>query len=173
MESLTKEQLDHLRTCLYRSGATPAQARTLLPLMAREVEHYMWIGLPFEAALAKVELEADNSPVHYFREKHRDMLVMENDATTSQPDLNDIVFANRNRAYGAYDLRKAYDSALVNALITTTGLLLVVLAAMDAFQRGRWTYLSWGGLAWVVGIHLIGLAGFRFYFERVRFRRKS
>ena len=167
MKTLTSQQLDDLRTSLYRSGATPVQAKTLLPLMAQEVEHYMWIGLPFEAAVHKVELETDNSPVRYFREKHRDMLVMESEKNSEQPDLDDIVFANRNRAYGAYDLRKAYNSALINALIMTVGVVLLLLAAVDAFQQGRWVYLSWGGLAWVVGIHLVGFAGFRFYLGQV------
>ncbi|MBO0939986.1 hypothetical protein J2I47_25800 [Fibrella sp. HMF5335] len=167
MKTLTNQQLDYLRACLYRSGATPTQASALLPLMAQEVEHYMWIGLPFASAVDKVELEADNSPVRYLREKHYDTLVMENESATQQPDLDDIVFAHRNRAYGAYDLRKTYNSALINAIVMTVGIVLLVLAVLNAVQRGEWIYVSWGGAAWVSGILLVGFAGLRFYLERV------
>ncbi|MBO0932995.1 hypothetical protein [Fibrella aquatilis] len=167
MKTLTNQELDHLRSRLYRSGATPSQATALLPLMAQEVEHYMWIGLPFASAVDKVELEANDSPVRYLREKHYNTLVMDNEDPSQQTDLDDIVFAHRNRDYGAYDLRKTYNSALINAIIMTVGLVLLLLAALDAFQRGEWVYLSWAGLAWVVGIHLVGFASFRFYIAQV------
>ena len=167
MKTLTNQQLDDLRTSLYRAGATPAQANALLPIMVQEVEHYMWIGLPFESAVDKVELEADYSPVRYLHDKQQNALVMA-DELAEKSDLDDIVFAHRNRAYGAYDLRKSYDSAMVTAIIMTVGIVLLVLAALNAFQHGQWLYLSWGGLAWVVGVHLVGFAGFRFYLGRVR-----
>ena len=167
MKTLTNQELDHLRSRLYRSGATSAQANSLLPLMAQEVEHYMWIGLPFASAVDKVELEANDSPVRYLREKHNNRLVMDNESPADQPDLDDIVFAHRHRAYGAYDLRKTYNSALINAVLMTIGLLLLALAVLNAFQRGEWVYLSWGGAAWVAGILLVGFAGFRFYLAQV------
>lgn len=167
MKTLTNQQLDHLRTSLYQAGATPTQVKALLPVMAQEVEHYMWIGLPFDAAIDKVELEADYSTVSYLHDKQQNTLVMADEAS-ERPGLDELVFANRNRAYGAYDLRKSYDSAMVTAIIMTVGIVLLVLAALDAFQRGEWVYLSWSGLAWVVGVHLVGFAGFRFYLGQVR-----
>ena len=166
MKTLTSFQQDQLRTHLYRAGATPAQAGTLLPLFGQEVEHFMWIGLPFEVAVDKVQLEADGNPVQYLRNKHAHSLVM-SDEQLERADLDDIVFANRNRAYGAYDLRKAYNRAIVNALLMTLGISLMVLAAVEAYQQGKWAYVSWGGSAWIAGIFLVAFAGFRFYVERM------
>ena len=166
MKTLTPAQEDHLRTQLYKAGATPSQAVSLLPLFSQEVAHFMWIGLPFETALDKVELEADHNPVHYLREKHAHTLVVP-DEQLNELDLDEIVFANRNRAYGAYDLRKAYNRAIVNALMMTLGLVLMILAAMDAYQQGKWVYASWSGGAWIAGIFLVAFAGFRFYVERI------
>jgi hypothetical protein len=166
MKTLTPTQLDQLRTHLYKSGATPPQAAALLPLFSKEVEHFMWIGLPFDLALDKVELEADYNPVRYLREKHAHALVM-SDEELKELDLDEIVFANRNRAYGAYDLRKAYNRAIVNALMMTLGIVLMLLAAMEAYQQGKWEYASWGGGAWIAGIFLSAFAAFRFYVERI------
>ncbi len=166
MKTLSPAQLEHLRTHLYKTGATPSQAASLLPLFAQEVEHFMWIGLPFEAALDKVQLEADYNPVRYLYEKHAHSLVT-SDEQLQELDLDEIVFANRNRAYGAYDLRKAYNRAIVNALMMALGVVLMVLAAMEAYQQGKWVYASWGGGAWIAGIFLVAFAGFRFYIERI------
>ncbi|MBO0948838.1 hypothetical protein [Fibrella forsythiae] len=166
MKTLTPAQVDQLRTHLYKSGATPSQASSLLPLFSQEVEHFMWIGLPFEVALDKVELEAEHNPVRYLREKHANALVMPEEQL-NELDLDEIVFANRNRAYGAYDLRKAYNRAVVNALLMTLGLVLMILAAMEAYQQGKWVYASWGGGAWIAGIFLVAFSAFRFYVERI------
>jgi hypothetical protein len=166
MKTLTPSQIRQLQAHLREAGATNAQVNALLPHFAGEVEHYMWIGLPFEAALHKVDLEADFSPVTYLHTKHGDTLVADNEA--DEPSLTDMVFANRNRAYGAYDLRKAYDRALISALIMTFGIVLLVLAGMRAWQVGRMIYLSASGLAWVVGVLLVAFACFRFYIDNIR-----
>lgn len=166
MKTLTPAQIDQLRTYLYKSGATPSQAQSLLPLFRQEIDHFMWIGLPFDVALDKVELEAGHNPVHYLREKHATALATPEEQM-KELDLDEIVFANRNRAYGAYDLRKAYNRAIVNALLLTLGIVLMVLAAMEAYQQGKWVYASWGGGAWIAGIFMVAFASFRFYVERI------
>lgn len=166
MKTLTPPQIRELQTNLYRSGATPAQTNALLPLLANEVEHYMWIGLPFDSALHKVQLDADFNPLAYLRRKHQNALVT-TEEELERMSLDDIVFANRNKAYGAYDLRKTYNRALINAFVMTIGLLLLGLSAMQAYQPGEWTYLSWSGAAWIAGILMVGFAGFRFYVERI------
>ena len=45
----------------------------------------------------------------------------------------DVVFENRNKAYGAYLLRRAYAQRLMTGLITTMMVMMMVLS----FQRGR------------------------------------
>lgn len=171
MKNLTSPQLAELRIHLQRSGATPGQTSTLLPLLAQEVEHYMWIGLPFDSALHKVQLEADYNPVTYLRHKHEDALVM-TEEELDQMSLDDIVFADRNKAYGAYDLRRAYNRALINAFLMSVGIVLLLLSALNAWQQGKWVYVSWGGLAWVAGVLLVGFAGFRFYVENLSQREE-
>lgn len=44
-------------------------------------------------------------------------------------DLLDIVFDDRNKAYGAYDLRKTYNSRLTKALLITASLALLIMLA--------------------------------------------
>ncbi|MBS1741743.1 MAG: energy transducer TonB [Bacteroidetes bacterium] len=43
-----------------------------------------------------------------------------------QADILDIIFEDRNKEYGAYELRKSYSKRLTKALIITAGLLLVI-----------------------------------------------
>lgn len=55
------------------------------------------------------------------------------DSTDFRPNMeevrswNDIIFENRNREYGAYQLRKGYASSLLTAILITMSLLMVVL----------------------------------------------
>ncbi len=44
-------------------------------------------------------------------------------------DVLDIIFDNRNKAYGAYDLRKFYDNRLMKSL----GMMIAVVAVLSAF----------------------------------------
>ena len=74
---------------------------------------------------------------------------------------------SRNQAYGAYDLRKAYNRTNVNALLTTQGLVLMVVATIEAYQQGKLVYASMYGGAWIAGIFLVACAVFRFYIERI------
>ncbi|MDB5192208.1 MAG: energy transducer TonB [Segetibacter sp.] len=50
-----------------------------------------------------------------------------------QSDVLDIVFNNRNKAYGAYELRKFYHERLIKAL-SITSLIVVVFAFISFFK---------------------------------------
>jgi protein TonB len=55
-------------------------------------------------------------------------------------DLLDIVFDGRNKAYGAYDLRKTYQKRMVIALVSTASLLLVIFLGTvlaNVMQNGK------------------------------------
>ena len=55
-------------------------------------------------------------------------------------DLLDIVFDGRNKAYGAYELRKTYQKRMVIALVTTASLLLVIFLGTvlaNVMQNGK------------------------------------
>jgi protein TonB len=49
--------------------------------------------------------------------------------TNSASTLDDIVFAERNKAYGAYSLRKGYSKTVYRALIIGSALFLIAMAA--------------------------------------------
>ncbi len=169
MEPLSSPEEELLRQHLYRAGATPAEAHALLPCFRQEVDTYRWIGLPFAVAIDKVHLEANNDPIPYLRHKYAPSLVMSADELDGST-RDDILFAHRNRAYGAYDLRKSYNRALVNALLLTLGIVLMVLSGLEAYVQGRWTYLSLSGGGWVAGILLVAFASFRCYIAHMTLR---
>ncbi|GAB3329654.1 hypothetical protein GCM10027299_33360 [Larkinella ripae] len=50
------------------------------------------------------------------------------EVTTNTGTLDDIVFANRNKAYGAYTLRKDYSRTIYRSLIIGTALFLLAMA---------------------------------------------
>jgi protein TonB len=50
---------------------------------------------------------------------------------TTENSLNEIIFENRNKAYGAYAIRKSYDEALVKSF---TIAMIVVLALIGSFR---------------------------------------
>ncbi|WP_428656764.1 energy transducer TonB [Runella sp.] len=49
--------------------------------------------------------------------------------------LDDIVFMNRHRAYGAYDLRKAYPSVLRNAVLLGIGIFLLLFIGPTIYGK--------------------------------------
>lgn len=55
--------------------------------------------------------------------------------TPAYETLDDIVFANRNRLYGAYDLRQVYPKTLRNALLLGIGLFLLLLLLPSIYGR--------------------------------------
>ncbi|HMC99221.1 MAG TPA: energy transducer TonB [Ferruginibacter sp.] len=51
-----------------------------------------------------------------------------NKETIMQADVLDIIFENRNKSYGAYDLRKFYNARLTKAILFTVATMLVLSA---------------------------------------------
>jgi hypothetical protein len=151
MEKLNQQQIDTLYRYLVWNGTDEALFEELLDHLACEVEHYMWIGLPFETALEKVQLEANAKAVKQLRKTYQIELTM-NEDQLRQADLDDIVFQFRNKAYGAYDLRQEYRNSLRTAMLMTVGMVLMMMALLTSFNTGKWSYLSVWGLVWVVGL---------------------
>jgi len=50
-------------------------------------------------------------------------------------DLLDLLFEDRNKAYGAYELRKTYNKRITNALLITFGVLLLIFLISFVAQR--------------------------------------
>ena len=51
------------------------------------------------------------------------------------PSLDDIVFANRNKEYGAYDIRKRYSKTMTISIII--GIVIVLTAAIVPYIRAK------------------------------------
>lgn len=151
MEKLSPQQVATLHNHLIHSGSTDALIDELLDHLACEVEYYMWIGLPFEAALNTVLEQANVKAVRHLRDTYKTELAM-TDEQLGQASLDDIVFEFRNKAYGAYDLRQAYRTTLRNAFIMALGLCMMAMAMMDGISRHSWSYLSLTGVVWLVGL---------------------
>lgn len=167
MEKLSPQQLAQLHRHLIHNGSDDALVTELVDHMACEVEHYMWIGLPFETAIEKALLEANPNAVAYLTETYqREFLLAEEQTQTAS--LDDIVFEYRNKAYGAYHNRQMYKASLWNALFASIGIFLMIVGLSAGMKAGKWTYLSlWGGM-WLVGLCCLIYSFLSWYIQRMR-----
>lgn len=167
MQKLSTAQVKQLHDHLIRQGATDALLYELLDHLVCEVEHYMWIGLPFDTAFDKVLLEASDKAVHYLNATYH---------TTMDPNalkgvtLDDIVFEFRNKQYGAYDLRQSYRLSMRNALILGIGLFLMLISGLSIFQHRGFSYWSPLGALWLIGISCVGFAVGSWFLQSLRQR---
>ncbi|QJW88685.1 hypothetical protein HNV11_04480 [Spirosoma taeanense] len=159
MEKLNPQQVARIYNHLIQAGLSDTVLHELFNHLAGEVEHYMWIGLPFESALDKALLEANIEAISRRPLSGREL---------QEASLDDIVFQFRNKAYGAYDLRQSYNKTLRNAFIMALGLCLIGMALLQMIARGTWSYLSMWGAIWLVGLGAVTFAAFSWYLEHER-----
>lgn len=167
MEKLSPQQVATLHNHLIQTGLSDALISELLDHLACEVEYYCWLGLPFDSALSAVLEEANVKAVRHLRESYQLALAM-TDEQLKQASLDDIVFEFRNKAYGAYDLRRAYPTTLRNAFIMALGLCMMVMAMMDGISRGTWSYVSLSGAVWLIGLSGVTFAVVSWYLQHLR-----
>lgn len=167
MKKLTPEQLDKLHGLLIRNGANDALTTELVDHLACEVEAYMWKGYNFDLALEKVREEANVKAIKYLRETYQQDLIM-TEAQLQEATLDDIVFQFRNKAYGAYELRRAYPVALFNALVFGVGLFLTMMAILSGIAQKQWSLFSLNGLMWVAGLSGIAYASWNWFVQSQR-----
>lgn len=167
MEKLSPQQITTLHNHLIHTGSNDALIDELLDHLVCEVEYYMWIGLPFESAMNAVLEQANVKAVRHLRETYKTELIM-TDEQLRQASLDDIVFEFRNKAYGAYDLRRAYRTTLRNAFIMALGLCMMLMAMMDLLSRRTWSYLSLSGGVWLIGLGAVTFASVSWYMEHMR-----
>lgn len=167
MKVLTRQQVDVLRKHLIESGSDKMLLTELLDHLACEVEHYMWIGLPFEKAFEKVQLEVNIEAVSKLQDTYQYELA-DPDTPLQPATLDDIVFENRNKAYGAYDLRQTYPKAMRNALFLTLGLFLMLMALLGGTNQKSWSYTNQWGVMWMVGLCTTAFAGGSWYILTIK-----
>ncbi len=164
MQKLTSSQLTILQNHLIGAGSNDALLGELADHLACEVERFMWLGLPFEAALNNVLPDVNSKAVKYLRETYQHETAM-TDEQLQNASLDDIVFEFRNKAYGAYDLRQAYPNALKKAFFLGIGIFLMLLALLQGFSMGQWSYDSPLMLVWALGVSSAGYAAWVWYQE--------
>ncbi len=167
MEKLNLTQVARLHNHLVRTGTNDALIGELLDHLCCEVEYYMWIGLPFESAMDKALLEANNHALQHLHGTYKQELAL-TETQLEEASLDDIVFEFRNKAYGAYDLRQAYPHTLRNALIATVGLCMMLVALMQGISQRTWSYFSFWGALWLVGLGALTFAILSGYLHRAR-----
>lgn len=172
MKKLSPQQLAILHNHLIYNGSTDVLVDELLDHLACEVERYLWLGLPFDKAMDAVLEQANVKAVRHLRETYQIELAMTDDQL-KQASLDDIVFEFRNKAYGAYDLRRAYPTTLRNAFIMALGLCMMLMAIMDGISRHSWSYMSLSGVVWLTGLSGVTFAVVSWYLQRTRQQQLS
>jgi hypothetical protein len=167
MQKLSTAQIKQLHDHLIRQGATDALLYELLDHLVCEVEHYMWIGLPFEKAFEKVLLEANDKAVHYLNTTYQTAM---DPKAMRGVTLDDIVFEFRNKHYGAYELRQNYRHSLRNALLLGIGSFMMLVVWVAAFTQRSFSYWSPMGAMWLVGVTCVGVALGSWFLHNLRQR---
>ena len=126
MAKLSSTQLERIYLHLLSSSPNDSLQSELLDHLACQIEQAMERGQSFEAAWQKVVEEANLKAVQELKNRYQQELSLDADAI-EQDSLNDIVFQYRNKSYGAYPLRQAYPTTVLNALVTVLGLFLLLV----------------------------------------------
>ncbi|MBD2755821.1 hypothetical protein [Spirosoma validum] len=165
MKKLSPQQVAKLHNHLIHIGSTDVLVDELLDHLACEIEYRMWTGFMFEAAMNIVLEQVNVEAVRQLHTTYQTELAM-TDEQLRQASLDDIVFEFRNKAYGAYDLRRAYNTALRNAFIMALGLCMMLMAMMDLMSRKTWSYFSLTGAVWLIGISAVTYASVSWYLQQ-------
>ncbi|WP_080239262.1 hypothetical protein [Spirosoma rigui] len=164
MEKLDLYHVARLHDHLIQSGTDPVLIDELLDHLVCEVEHYIWIGLPFESAMEKALLEANAGVVQELRQHYQREVRLSGPAL-EKASKDDIVFEFRNKDYGAYALRQSYPINLRNATIMTLGLCMMLMTLLHLMGHGTFSYFSPWGAVWLAGLASVTFAGFSWYLQ--------
>ncbi|GAB3962695.1 hypothetical protein GCM10028805_64330 [Spirosoma harenae] len=167
MEKLTPQHIDHLHKYLIQSGLSDELLTEMLDHLVCEVEHYLWIGLPFKAAVEKTLLDANADSVQKLRKLYQRELSF-SDAQLAEASFDDILFQFRNKSYGAYALRQSYQKTLVYAFGGALGLGLMVIALLHLISQKTWSYWSPWGLIWIIGVGAVSVAFIMYFLQQER-----
>lgn len=127
MKRLHENRIEQLATYLQGSKLDPELYSEILDHLACEAEERLWDGSSFEQAYEKILDSADLQTLHHLSVDHKTLLAMDK-------SLDDIVFENRNKLYGAYMLRKGYGQTMQKSVLmgVTLFLLMVLLPNLYA-----------------------------------------
>ncbi|GHB80729.1 energy transducer TonB [Persicitalea jodogahamensis] len=132
MKRLTDFRLAELNRYLETSGLSDALMPELLDHLACEAEERLWAGKPLEEVIESLRKEVDPDVLLDLSLNHKHLLAM-------NESLNDIVFENRNKLYGAYALRRDYGGNVQRATIIGVGIFLLMFLLPELYARLKTT----------------------------------
>lgn len=128
MKRLEKNRIELLSNYLKKSGLSQELLPEILDHLACEAEERLWDGDSFERAFNGIVETADPDALHLLSVEHNHLLAMEK-------TLNDIVFEGRNKSYGAYQLRKGYNSTMQRSLLIGVTFFLLIVLLPNLYAR--------------------------------------
>ncbi|MPR31967.1 energy transducer TonB [Salmonirosea aquatica] len=128
MKRLDDHRIAELNRYLSASGLSRKLLPELLDHLACEAEERLWEGQPLERVIESLRGEIDSDVLEQLSVEHKHLLAMEE-------SLNDIVFENRNKSYGAYALRRDYGGNVQRATFIGVGLFLLIFLLPELYAR--------------------------------------
>jgi periplasmic protein TonB len=128
MKRLDDHRIAELNRYLSDSGLTNRLLPELLDHLACEAEERLWMGQSSEQMITTLLSEVDSETLEQLSVDHKHLLAMEE-------SLNDIVFENRNKSYGAYALRRDYGGHVQRAMFIGVGLFLLIFLLPELYAR--------------------------------------
>lgn len=128
MKRLDDHRIAELNRYLRTSGLSGRLLPELLDHMACEAEERLWAGQSSEQMITTLLSEVDSETLEQLSIDHKHLLAMEE-------SLNDIVFENRNKLYGAYALRRDYGGNVQRATFIGVGLFLLIFILPELYAR--------------------------------------
>jgi protein TonB len=128
MKRLQENRIDQISKYLQASKLDPELLPEILDHLACEAEESLWDGQPFEQIYRDMVKTADAQTLLNLSVDHQNLLAMEK-------SLNDIVFENRNKSYGAYDLRKGYGQTVQRSVVMGVAFFLLLVMFPKLYAR--------------------------------------
>jgi len=128
MKRLQENRIELLSNYLKKNGLSPELFPEILDHLACEAEERLWDGDSFERAFSGIVEAADPDTLHILSVEHNHLLAMEK-------TLNDIVFEGRNKSYGAYQLRKGYNSTMQRSVLLGVTFFLLIMLLPNLYAR--------------------------------------
>lgn len=128
MKRLQENRIDQISKYLQASKLDPELLPEILDHLACEAEESLWDGKSFEQIYQDMVKTADAQTLLNLSVDHQNLLAMEK-------SLNDIVFENRNKSYGAYDLRKGYGQTVQRAVVMGVAFFLLLVMFPQLYAK--------------------------------------
>nr|WP_295933304.1 energy transducer TonB [uncultured Dyadobacter sp.] len=128
MKRLQENRIEQISKYLQANKLDPELLPEILDHLACEAEEFLWDGKSFDQVYQDMVTTADAQTLLNLSVDHQNLLAMEK-------SLNDIVFENRNKSYGAYDLRKNYGQTVQRSVLMGVAFFLLLVLFPKLYAR--------------------------------------